>query len=94
VHRIAGVHKDFCTDFSVCVVRPSVWYSVCGLEKEHVFETRNLKFVFSRFSNPRFVVTLHLNLKMMASDEVPPPEGVAHAVAAHTSRIAQVPLRL
>ena len=27
---------------------------------------------------------------MMASDEVSPPEGVAHAVAAHTSRIAQV----
>jgi hypothetical protein len=26
----------------------------------------------------------------MSSDEVPPPEGVAHAVAAHTSRIAQV----
>ena|SRR5579862_8366945 len=28
--------------------------------------------------------------KMMASDEVPPPEGVAHAVAAHTSRLTQV----
>ena len=27
---------------------------------------------------------------MMASDDVPPPEGVAHTVAAHTSRIAKV----
>ena len=27
---------------------------------------------------------------MMSSDDVPPPEGVAHAVAAHTSRITQV----
>ena len=27
---------------------------------------------------------------MMSSDEVPPPEGVAHAVAAHTSRITRV----
>lgn len=26
----------------------------------------------------------------MASDDVPPPEGVAHTVAAHTSRITQV----
>jgi len=27
---------------------------------------------------------------MMSSEEVPPPESVAHVVAAHTSRIAQV----
>lgn len=27
---------------------------------------------------------------MMSSDDVPPPEGVAHIVAAHTSRITQV----
>ena len=27
---------------------------------------------------------------MMSSDDLPPPEGVAHAVAAHTSRITQV----
>ena len=27
---------------------------------------------------------------MMASDDIPPPEGVANAVAAHTSNIARV----